>query len=167
VLRQMYGNSTVPEPKEQYRTNWGLDPFSWGAYSFPAVNQVKATLYDSRNNDVHSWSKADLSPCSDIRSVRYPERQSATGHFPGACILPLYPAAASATDAHHLKRHRFASKMYFRAPTAARSLLAVPWLLYVSGLTLSLCRKAKVRSGILLRHWRAYKQCCGFCGLNL
>ncbi|CAL8467292.1 g6829 [Coccomyxa elongata] len=39
VLREMYGNATVPEPRESLRTNWGLDPFAWGAYSFPAVNQ--------------------------------------------------------------------------------------------------------------------------------
>lgn len=41
VLREMYGNATVPEPRESLRTNWGLDPFAWGAYSFPAVNQVR------------------------------------------------------------------------------------------------------------------------------
>ncbi|XP_078448377.1 LSD1-like 3 [Wolffia australiana] len=37
VLRQIFGNDSVPEPLGAVVTNWGRDPYSRGAYSYVAV----------------------------------------------------------------------------------------------------------------------------------
>ncbi|KAK8944699.1 hypothetical protein KSP39_PZI008343 [Platanthera zijinensis] len=37
VLRRLFGEASVPDPVAYVVTNWGIDPFSRGAYSFVAV----------------------------------------------------------------------------------------------------------------------------------
>jgi hypothetical protein len=37
VLRKLFRNASVPDPVASVVTNWGLDPFSRGAYSYVAV----------------------------------------------------------------------------------------------------------------------------------
>ncbi|KAJ8538295.1 hypothetical protein K7X08_014835 [Anisodus acutangulus] len=37
VLRKLYGESRVPDPVASVVTNWGKDPYSYGAYSYVAV----------------------------------------------------------------------------------------------------------------------------------
>ncbi|RWW81962.1 hypothetical protein BHE74_00009608 [Ensete ventricosum] len=37
VLRKLFGESSVPDPIASVVTNWGMDPFSRGAYSYVAV----------------------------------------------------------------------------------------------------------------------------------
>lgn len=37
VLRRLYGESSVPEPVASVVTDWGKDPFAYGAYSYVAI----------------------------------------------------------------------------------------------------------------------------------
>ena len=37
VLRKLFGETSVPDPVASVVTNWGKDPFSYGAYSYVAV----------------------------------------------------------------------------------------------------------------------------------
>jgi lysine-specific histone demethylase 1 len=40
ILRKLFGETAVPNPIASVVTNWGLDPFSRGAYSYVALGAL-------------------------------------------------------------------------------------------------------------------------------
>jgi monoamine oxidase len=54
-LREVFGNSSVPEPIQYLVTRWGTDPYSLGSYSYQAVGstpQHRVNLAQNINNVV-------------------------------------------------------------------------------------------------------------------
>ncbi|CAF0754511.1 unnamed protein product [Brachionus calyciflorus] len=74
VLRAIFGNNQVPQPREAVVTRWKSDPWTRGSYSFVSV--------DSSGSDYDNLAEAIKPPNSDIPRV----------YFAGEHTIRNYPA---------------------------------------------------------------------------